>query len=141
MIRKFLVAMTLVLSGMAAVVVSSPSAQAMDSNVRAVLVAGGYGIAGGTLLGLATLPLSQDSRSVFIGSSVGLYLGVAVGLYFISHRDDPDNPLRNNAESSSGPESRNQKERELRTLADSRQKDRVRGESQLVQLAVPVLSF
>lgn len=28
-----------------------------------------------------------------MGTSVGLYLGIVVGLYFIHHRNDPQNPL------------------------------------------------
>jgi hypothetical protein len=65
----------------------------MHRDTRSVLVAGSYGIAGGTLVGLATLPMTNDTRSIFIGSTVGLYLGLAVGFYYICNRDDPGNPL------------------------------------------------
>ena len=71
-------------------------AQAMDRDVKSVIVAGEYGLVGGTILGLATVPFSQNIRTIFIGSSAGLYLGIAVGFYYITHRDDPDNPFRSN---------------------------------------------
>ena len=69
-------------------------AQAMSRDVKDVLTLGLYGIVAGTALGLATLPLAKSSRAIFIGSSVGLYLGLATGFYHITHRDDPGNPLR-----------------------------------------------
>lgn len=69
------------------------SAHALDRDVRAVLIAGLYGIAGGTILGAASLPLTREPRTVFMGSSLGLYLGIAVGFYYIWHRYDPGNPL------------------------------------------------
>jgi hypothetical protein len=73
---------------------SSRPAAAIDRDVKAVLTAGEYGIAGGTILGLAAMPFARDARAIFIGSSLGLYLGAAVGIYYILHRNDPDNPLR-----------------------------------------------
>ena len=69
-------------------------ARAMDRDVRAVLVAGGYGLLAGTALGLVSYPLTRDTRSIFIGTSVGLYLGLIAGIYYINNRDDPGNPLR-----------------------------------------------
>lgn len=76
----------------------APSAQALDRDSRTVLKAGTYGILAGTAVGLLTWPVSQTNRSVFIGSSMGLYLGLAVGIYHITHRDDPSNPLRESAD-------------------------------------------
>lgn len=72
----------------------SKPALAIDRDVRSVIVAGGYGILGGTILGLASYPLTRDGRSVFIGSSVGLYLGIIAGIYYVMDRDNPENPLR-----------------------------------------------
>jgi hypothetical protein len=72
----------------------SPGAQAMDRDVRSVLVAGGYGLVTGTVLGLATTPFSHNPRTIFVGSSVGLYMGLALGIYYVVNRDSPDNPLR-----------------------------------------------
>jgi hypothetical protein len=69
-------------------------AHAIDRDVRAVIVAGEYGLLGGTVLGLATLPFTESARSVFQGTSLGLYLGIAVGFYYVMHRDDAENPLR-----------------------------------------------
>ena len=68
-------------------------AWAVDRDVRAVLTTSAYGVAGGTLLGLASLPLHRSGRSVFMGTSLGLYLGAIVGFYYIGHRDDRGNPL------------------------------------------------
>ena len=65
----------------------------MDRDVRAVLTTSAYGAVIGAAAGLATWPLSGSSRSVFIGASVGLYLGIVAGVYFITHRDDPQNPM------------------------------------------------
>ena len=59
-------------------------AQAMDHDVRFVMVTSVYGLAAGTLLGLASLPFTQKARSIFIGSSVGLYVGAAIGMLILS---------------------------------------------------------
>jgi len=78
----------------------SPSkAAAMDKDVKAVIVAGTYGLAAGTLVGFALFPFTKKNRSIFLGSSIGLYLGIAVGLYFIANRYDPNNPLSPNYDS------------------------------------------
>jgi hypothetical protein len=69
-------------------------AHAVDRDVRAVLIGGLYGMAGGTILGLASYPFTQKPRSIFIGTSIGLYLGIAVGFYYIWNRYDPENPLQ-----------------------------------------------
>jgi hypothetical protein len=66
----------------------------MDHDVRSVIVSGEFGLLGGAAIGLATLPFTGSLRNVFIGSSVGLWLGIAVGFYYISNRNNPDNPLR-----------------------------------------------
>ena len=39
------------------------------------------------------LPFSQNVRTVFIGTSVGLYLGIVVGLYYVYDRYDQESPL------------------------------------------------
>lgn len=85
--RKFVVA------GLLPVCLIASPARAVDRDVRAVLTTSAYGVAGGTLLGLASLPLHRSGRSVFMGTSLGLYLGAIVGFYFIGHRDDRGNPL------------------------------------------------
>lgn len=60
---------------------------------KAIATSGLYGIGGGMLAGLLLFPVARTSRTIFIGGSVGLYLGIAVGVYHIYHRDDPGNPL------------------------------------------------
>lgn len=71
---------------------------AMDRDVRTVLVAAAYGLMAGTALGIVSLPLTQDSRGIFLGSSMGLYLGTAVGFYHVGSREDAENPLRQGAQ-------------------------------------------
>ena len=58
-----------------------PRAQALDKNVRTVLVSGLYGAAAGTALGLVTYPFNHRLKTVFIGTSVGLYIGILMGFY------------------------------------------------------------
>lgn len=102
-LRRSRTAATLVLVFALAFGPAAPRAAAMDRDVRTVLVAGEYGLLGGTLLGLATVPFNQDSRAIFIGSSVGLYLGLAVGLYYVFQRESANALVRSG--SSSGPAS------------------------------------
>ncbi len=70
-----------------------PCAHALDKNIQRVLILGGYGLAAGTLVGAITIPLTQDVRSMFIGSSVGMYLGAVVGIFYVFTRTDKDNPI------------------------------------------------
>lgn len=65
----------------------------MDRDVRSVLRTSAYGALAGTALGVVSLPATKSVRGVFIGTSLGLYLGIAIGIYHITHRDDPGNPL------------------------------------------------
>ncbi len=67
---------------------------AVSREVRTVLVTGLYGAGAGTVLGLTTYPITGEFRSVLMGTSVGLYLGLALGIYFISTPEDPGNPYR-----------------------------------------------
>jgi hypothetical protein len=67
---------------------STQTAYAMDRDVKTLIKAGGYGAIGGALVGLATLPLTRDIRSIFMGSSIGLYLGIAAGVLYIQNRNE-----------------------------------------------------
>lgn len=49
--------------------------------VRAVSRWGAAGLATGALTGVVVAPIAQSARPIFLGASVGLYLGVVVGLY------------------------------------------------------------
>jgi len=51
----------------------------MHRDVRFILTTGVLGILGGTILGLASYPMSKEIKTIFLGSSVGLYLGLAFG--------------------------------------------------------------
>ncbi|MGK5084080.1 hypothetical protein WDW37_12355 [Bdellovibrionota bacterium FG-1] len=101
--KSLLVTAWMVVGIFAAGVTVAPLARAMDPDVQTVLLAGEYGLAGGTILGVASLPMSRDVRTIFIGSSVGLYLGIAVGLYFVFSAEPPEDRFRtsylNNARS------------------------------------------
>src|SRR3954454_7541046 len=70
------------------------TAQAINQDARTVIRGGTYGLIGGTVVGLAVLPLTGSARGVFIGSSLGLYMVSIMGVYHATHRDDPNNPLR-----------------------------------------------
>lgn len=72
---------------------ASTQSQAMDRDLRALITFGQYGLLGGTVVGLATVPFTHGIRSMFLGSSIGLYMGIAAGVYHITHRDDPGNPF------------------------------------------------
>src|SRR5262245_35933188 len=73
--------------------VSATPAHAVTREVRNVFTTTVYGIGGGTILGLISYPFTRDPKTIFMGSSIGGYLGFAIGIYHISHRDDPGNPL------------------------------------------------
>lgn len=60
----------------------------LDKNLGVIFRTAAIGVVGGTLIGLATWPFSQNIRTVFMGSSVGLYVGAVAGVYFNAHRDD-----------------------------------------------------
>lgn len=70
-------------------------AGALDKDIKAVLLIGAYGMAAGTVLGLASYPFTKNPRSVFIGTSVGLYMGIGVGFYYLWDKHNPDSPFRN----------------------------------------------
>jgi hypothetical protein len=71
----------------------SPKASALTYDQTTFAKVALYGFLAGTLMGAVVYSSNQNLRSVFIGSSVGLYLGTAVGIYHITHRLDPENPL------------------------------------------------
>lgn len=68
-------------------------ALSLHPNVKRVIVFGAYGTAFGTLGGLVSLPLSRDWRTLFLGSSVGLYLGLAVGIVYAATYSETDHLL------------------------------------------------
>jgi len=71
----------------------SSSAYAVSQDVSDVVKTSLWGAAGGTALGLVAFPITGEFKNIFVGSSIGLYMGIAAGLYLITHRDDPNNPL------------------------------------------------
>ena len=56
---------------------------AMDKQVRTVLTTSMYGAVGGTVLGFAVFPFTTNARHIFMGASLGMYAGIAMGVYFV----------------------------------------------------------
>lgn len=66
----------------------------LDSrDLRDVLVLGGYGAAAGAGAGMVLWPLTGRPSSLVTGAGTGFILGVLVGVYHVTHRDDPTNPF------------------------------------------------
>ena len=68
----------------------------MNQNTRTVFRTAEIGAIGGGIVGVAMLPFAgTGARGVFVGASVGLYLGIAVGFFLVSERRDAEhNPTR-----------------------------------------------
>lgn len=77
---------------------SAPYTSAEDrgikANVSTFVTGGAYGLLAGTVSGLVTWPIYQSDRAIAIAAVIGMYLGFVVGIYYITARDDPQNPLR-----------------------------------------------
>jgi hypothetical protein len=87
--RRFIAALILFALGIGVNVPLEREARAaMDPDTLTVTRDGAWGLLGGTLAGLVALPLGGSVREIFLGSSVGLYLGIVVGIYAITHRDE-----------------------------------------------------
>jgi hypothetical protein len=66
----------------------------IKANVSTFVTGGAYGLLAGTVSGLVTWPIYQSDRAIAIAAVIGMYLGFVVGIYYITARDDPQNPLR-----------------------------------------------
>jgi hypothetical protein len=55
----------------------------MPPKTKAFLIVSGYGMAGGALLGLASMAFGEEARAIFQGASLGLYAGMLFGGYVI----------------------------------------------------------
>jgi hypothetical protein len=66
----------------------------IKANVGTVITGGAYGFLAGTVSGLVVWPIYQSDRAIAVAAVIGMYLGFVVGIYYISNRDDPQNPLR-----------------------------------------------
>ena len=61
-------------------------AEARSSTTRKAIVVGKaalYGLGGGLVIGLASQVISKNTRNIFIGGSLGMYAGIATGLYLV----------------------------------------------------------
>lgn len=79
------------IAGVCAVVAflaTPPARAALDRDTRTLVRASGYGLLAGTAAGLFMWPLSGQLRTVFLGSSLGLYVGIVVGVYQIVQAQD-----------------------------------------------------
>ncbi|NDD91783.1 hypothetical protein EBZ37_06835 [bacterium] len=84
-----LMAVSLLVTGLAEA--SDPE---LDSRpVYQVLTLASAGAAAGLGAGLVLWPISGRFNTVPVGLGVGACLGVAVGLFHVTHADDPQNPL------------------------------------------------
>ena len=61
----------------------STSALALDPKLKIIGTMAGYGVVGGALLGTASMGFGASSRSIAVGSSLGLYGGLLFGTYII----------------------------------------------------------
>lgn len=126
---------------MCAIILAPTRAWALDRDVRRVLVAGGYGMAAGTVLGALSVPFTQNVRTMFVGTSLGLYLGLVVGVYYVL---DQDNPLRLRPGDRQSGGDLKFTDKELRLVASVRaphqMETRAAGD-QLTRVEVPVLRF
>lgn len=67
--------------------------KAMDPRARVMLSVTGYGVAAGTLLGIASLAFGTEVRAIAVGASLGLYAGIVFGSYIVlSHQYSKANP-------------------------------------------------
>jgi len=76
---------------------SAPKANAVSRDVWDVAKFGAYGAAIGTGAGLVSFPFTGEAKTIFMGTSIGLYLGIIVGVFHVMNRDDPENPFSDKA--------------------------------------------
>jgi hypothetical protein len=62
---------------------AKPAHAQMDPKLKAFLITSGYGIAGGALLGVASVALGAKARAIAQGASLGLYAGMIFGGYIV----------------------------------------------------------
>jgi hypothetical protein len=62
----------------------------LSKGTRTVLRTGLYGALAGTAVGVIAFPFTQKVRTVFIGTSSGLYLGLALGLFLAWEQSEPE---------------------------------------------------
>ena len=65
------------------------------SDLKTLEVFSLYGAGAGTVVGLAGVPFSKSIKTMFVGTSVGLVLGIIAGVYHINNRNNPQNPFNN----------------------------------------------
>jgi hypothetical protein len=67
----------------------------MPPKTKAFLIVSGYGMAGGALLGLASMAFGEEARAIFQGASLGLYAGMLFGGYvLLAHKYKNSRPTQ-----------------------------------------------
>ncbi|MBI3557065.1 MAG: hypothetical protein HY074_12450 [Deltaproteobacteria bacterium] len=83
----------------------SANAFAIDKRLKLMFKTAGYGAAGGLVIGAGTMAMGMGGfRNVLMGTSAGLYAGIALAAYIIAtpnedesagaHRQGPRNPYQ-----------------------------------------------
>jgi hypothetical protein len=131
----------LILTALSATALVPARAWALDREVKSVLVAGGYGMVLGTMAGALSVPFTRNARTMFVGTSLGLYLGLVIGIYYVL---DKDNPLRlkpGERQGGSDPRLLDQELRSVASVRASHQMDARAAGDQLTRVDVAVLRF
>lgn len=63
-------------------------AHALSKDTRVLLKSGLYGTLVGAGTGLLSHALGAETQTIFVGASVGLYMGLALGAYYVWDRDE-----------------------------------------------------
>lgn len=81
-LRKFILSVVVISFLVGATI--KPSDAAMPAKAKAMLAMAGYGVAGGALLGFASMAFGAQPRAIAQGASLGLYAGILFGAYIIA---------------------------------------------------------
>ncbi len=75
------------------IVTAVPARAELARSTKTVIKTSAYGALAGLALGAASYPAHRNLRGIFMGASIGLYLGIAAGAYSVWSEDSGDAPL------------------------------------------------